>query len=59
VGTPKDVTEMVLDYHQKVGGFEIASLHVNPSVMPVAIAERSMRLFANRVMPALAKALRA
>jgi alkanesulfonate monooxygenase SsuD/methylene tetrahydromethanopterin reductase-like flavin-dependent oxidoreductase (luciferase family) len=57
VGTPDDIVEMALEYHRKVGGFEIASLHVNPSVMPVGIAERSMRLFSEQVMPRLAKAV--
>jgi len=56
VGTPADIAEMALDYDRKVGGFEIASLHINPSVMPVAAAERSMRLFAQHVMPRLAPA---
>ena len=34
-----------------VGGFEIASLQVNFSAIPLEDAERSMRLFAQEVMP--------
>jgi len=51
VGSPKDVIEMMTDYTSKVGGFEIASLLVTPSIMPVEVAERSMRLFSAAVMP--------
>jgi alkanesulfonate monooxygenase SsuD/methylene tetrahydromethanopterin reductase-like flavin-dependent oxidoreductase (luciferase family) len=54
VGTPDDILDMMMDYHRKVGGFEIASLHTNPSTMPVAAAERSMRLFSRHVMPRVA-----
>ena len=57
VGTPADILEMLIDYYRKVGGFEIASLHVNPSVMPLAAAERSMRVFAQHVMPRAAQEL--
>ncbi|MCW5770130.1 MAG: LLM class flavin-dependent oxidoreductase [Rhodospirillaceae bacterium] len=59
VGTPDDVAEMLLDYDRKVGGFEIASLLVAPSTMPVEAAERSIRLFSRHVMPRVAKAARA
>ncbi len=59
VGTPADILEMMMDYHRKVGGFEIASLHVNPSTMPMAVAERSMRLFAQHVAPRIARELAA
>ena len=42
-------------YDRAVGGFESASLHILPHRMPVAAAERSMRLFARDVMPRFAK----
>jgi alkanesulfonate monooxygenase SsuD/methylene tetrahydromethanopterin reductase-like flavin-dependent oxidoreductase (luciferase family) len=59
VGSPADILEMMMDYHRKVGGFEVSSLHVNPSTMPVHIAERSMRLFSQHVMPRAVKELAA
>ena len=33
------------------GGFEIASLQVNFNDLPMDVAERSMRLFAEKVLP--------
>jgi alkanesulfonate monooxygenase SsuD/methylene tetrahydromethanopterin reductase-like flavin-dependent oxidoreductase (luciferase family) len=54
VGTPTDVIDMVRAYHTDVGGFESASLHVAPSIMPVDVAERAMRHFAAEAMPKLA-----
>ncbi len=51
VGTPKDVREAIADYHQQVGGFEIASLQVNFNTIPVEAAEASIRLFSSEVMP--------
>jgi alkanesulfonate monooxygenase SsuD/methylene tetrahydromethanopterin reductase-like flavin-dependent oxidoreductase (luciferase family) len=59
VGTPDDILAMMTDYHRRVGGFEIASLHVNPATMPVEAAERSMRLFAQHVMPRISALSRA
>jgi alkanesulfonate monooxygenase SsuD/methylene tetrahydromethanopterin reductase-like flavin-dependent oxidoreductase (luciferase family) len=59
VGTPADILDVMMDYHRKVGGFEIASVHVNPSTMPVAAAERSMRLFSEHVMPRIAREMAA
>ena len=51
VGTPKDIREAIADYHQQVGGFEIASLQVNFNTLPVEAAESSIRLFSREVMP--------
>ncbi len=59
VGTPADILESMMGYHDKVGGFEIASMLVTPSTMPVEPAERSIRLFAQHVMPRVAALLRA
>jgi alkanesulfonate monooxygenase SsuD/methylene tetrahydromethanopterin reductase-like flavin-dependent oxidoreductase (luciferase family) len=53
-GNAKDVIAMVRAYHEEVGGFEAASLHVAPSTMPVDGAERAMRHFSAEVMPVLA-----
>jgi alkanesulfonate monooxygenase SsuD/methylene tetrahydromethanopterin reductase-like flavin-dependent oxidoreductase (luciferase family) len=54
VGTPQDVTEMIRDYHRKVGGFEVASVLATPSYMPVDVSERAVRHFSQHVMPKLA-----
>ena len=50
-GSPEEVTDMVADYERQLGGFDIASLHLMPHVMPVSTAEKAMRLFAEQVMP--------
>ncbi len=59
VGAPDEVAEMVADYERNVGGFEIASLQVNFNTIAVDHADRSMRLFAEKVMPRFARADRA
>jgi hypothetical protein len=41
-----------------VGGFEIASMQVNFSAIPLKDAERSMRLFAQEVIPSAQPHLR-
>ena len=51
VGTPSQVTEMIADFSSQVGGFDIASLQVNPHMTTLADAEASMQLFAAEVMP--------
>jgi alkanesulfonate monooxygenase SsuD/methylene tetrahydromethanopterin reductase-like flavin-dependent oxidoreductase (luciferase family) len=53
VGSPARIAEQIAAYDQMVGGFEIASLQVNFNDVAVEPAERSMRLFAEEVMPAL------
>ena len=50
-GSPDEVTEMIADYNHQLGGFDIASLHVMPHLMPMEDAENSMRLFSQEVMP--------
>ena len=54
IGTPETITTQIRDYHEMVGGFEIASLQVNFDVISLADAERSIRLFSDEVMPAFA-----
>jgi alkanesulfonate monooxygenase SsuD/methylene tetrahydromethanopterin reductase-like flavin-dependent oxidoreductase (luciferase family) len=54
VGSPDRLVDQIAAYQDKVGGFEIASLQVNFNDLAVDHAERSMRLFSERVMPALA-----
>jgi hypothetical protein len=48
VGTPETIAKQIRDYQQMVGGFEIASMQVNFSAIPLKDAERSMRLFRPR-----------
>jgi natural product biosynthesis luciferase-like monooxygenase protein len=53
VGTPETIAKQIRDYQQMVGGFEIASMQVNFSAIPLKDAERSMRLFAQEVIPSV------
>jgi len=53
VGEPAEIAEQILRYREQVGGFDIASLQVNFNTLDVAAAEASMRLFAERTMPAI------
>ena len=49
-GTPAEIVEMIHDYAGTIP-FEVASLQVNQHLMPLDAAERSVRLFADAVMP--------
>jgi natural product biosynthesis luciferase-like monooxygenase protein len=51
VGSPSRLIEQIDAYQEITGGFEIASLQVNFNDLPREAAERSMRLFAEKVMP--------
>ncbi len=51
VGDPASIRDTIAAYVDMVGEFEIASLQVNFHTMAVDDAERSMRLFAEAVMP--------
>ena len=53
VGSPEQIADQIAAYDELVGGFEVASLQVNFNDVPVEDAERSMRLFAEQVMPAV------
>ncbi len=59
VGTPEDIVEQVAAYDKLIGGFEIASLQVNFNTIPFEAAQRSMRLFSEKVMPKFAGAAQA
>ena len=50
VGSAADICDAISDYSQKVG-FDVASLQVNFSALPVDIARQSMGLFSRQVMP--------
>jgi alkanesulfonate monooxygenase SsuD/methylene tetrahydromethanopterin reductase-like flavin-dependent oxidoreductase (luciferase family) len=50
-GTPDEVAEMISSYYGQIpGGIDVASVQVNFHNIPVDKAERSMRLFAEKVM---------
>lgn len=51
VGTPDSIARALEAFSAQVGGFEIASLQVNFHTLPETDAERSVRLFADQVMP--------
>ncbi|HEX3970873.1 MAG TPA: LLM class flavin-dependent oxidoreductase [Stellaceae bacterium] len=54
IGTPDDISKQIEDYFDRVGGFESASVQLNFNTVPYADAERSARLFAEKVMPRFA-----
>jgi len=51
IGTPQDIFDRIAAYDAEVDGFESASLQVNFGMIGQADAERSMKLFAQEVMP--------
>jgi alkanesulfonate monooxygenase SsuD/methylene tetrahydromethanopterin reductase-like flavin-dependent oxidoreductase (luciferase family) len=51
IGSPNEIIAAVERCREAFGGFEYASLQVNFNMMPLAAAQASMRLFAERVMP--------
>ena len=51
IGTPDDIRKAISAYNTQVDGFESASLQVNFGMISQPDAERSMRLFAQQVMP--------
>lgn len=59
VGSPEEIADKIAMYDELVGGFEIASLQVNFNTIPLDAAQRSMRLFAEKVMPRFVTAARA
>lgn len=55
VGTPNDVEEMIREYAKQIGGFDDASLQTNFTTVSYADAEKSMRLFGEKVLPRFTK----
>jgi alkanesulfonate monooxygenase SsuD/methylene tetrahydromethanopterin reductase-like flavin-dependent oxidoreductase (luciferase family) len=51
-GTPEQIVEKLRARHTLLGDFELA-LIAHYGGMPVDVAEKSIRLFAERVLPAL------
>jgi alkanesulfonate monooxygenase SsuD/methylene tetrahydromethanopterin reductase-like flavin-dependent oxidoreductase (luciferase family) len=56
VGTPAEVRETIARMQETYGGFDHASMQINFNTMPQDEAMRSMRLFAEEVMPAFTTA---
>lgn len=59
VGSPEEIADQVSAYDELVGGFDVASLQVNFNTIPYEAAARSMRLFAERVIPRFSQPSRA
>jgi natural product biosynthesis luciferase-like monooxygenase protein len=55
IGTPDDIAKQVEEYSARVGGFESASVQLNFNTVPYEHAQRSARLFAEKVMPRFAQ----
>jgi natural product biosynthesis luciferase-like monooxygenase protein len=53
IGTPDDIYEQITRYLEGIGGFESASLQINFNTIGYEDAERSVRLFSEKVMPRL------
>ena len=51
VGNPKDVREQLNEFEKVMGGVDQASMQINFNDMTYADAERSVRLFGEKVMP--------
>ncbi|HXQ50550.1 MAG TPA: LLM class flavin-dependent oxidoreductase [Stellaceae bacterium] len=51
IGTPDDIAGQIERYVEGMGGFESASLQVNFNTLGYEEAERSVRLFSEKVMP--------
>jgi alkanesulfonate monooxygenase SsuD/methylene tetrahydromethanopterin reductase-like flavin-dependent oxidoreductase (luciferase family) len=59
VGTPDEIAGQIDAYQELTGGFESASLQVNFNTITQQEAERSMRLFAGKVIPRFAASAQA
>ena len=51
IGTPDDINEQIGNYVNLTGGYEIASLQVNFNDLAVEHAEKSLKLFGEKVIP--------
>lgn len=56
VGSPDEITAMLLEYHAACGGFESASIQFYFSDIDPELARSSLELFAAQVMPRLQQA---
>jgi alkanesulfonate monooxygenase SsuD/methylene tetrahydromethanopterin reductase-like flavin-dependent oxidoreductase (luciferase family) len=57
VGTPDRIVEQLREYEAEIGGCEHISMQVNFNDMPYDVAERSVRLFGEAVIPQFAPSL--
>jgi alkanesulfonate monooxygenase SsuD/methylene tetrahydromethanopterin reductase-like flavin-dependent oxidoreductase (luciferase family) len=53
IGTPAEIRDMIHRANETFGPFDHASLQINFATLPFAEAQRSLRLFADEVMPRL------
>ncbi|MDT3399799.1 LLM class flavin-dependent oxidoreductase [Streptomyces sp. B1866] len=53
VGTPDDIVDQVREFHDRCGGFEVASLQVNFSTLDPVLARESVVLFGEKALPRL------
>jgi alkanesulfonate monooxygenase SsuD/methylene tetrahydromethanopterin reductase-like flavin-dependent oxidoreductase (luciferase family) len=53
IGPPEKLIDQITEFHESIGGFEIASMQVNFGTVPADAAEQSMRLFGEKVIPRL------
>lgn len=51
IGSPERIVDQIKKYEEQTGGFDQASLQINFNDLPVEVAERSMRLFSDKVLP--------
>ena len=51
IGSPARLIQQINEYHDQTGGFDIASIQVNFNDLEIDKAEKSMRLFSEKVMP--------
>jgi len=54
IGTPAEIADQIARYNEAIGGIESASLQVNFNTIGYDDAERSVRLFSEKVMPQFA-----
>mgnify|MGYP006208731739 CR=1 FL=1 len=52
--TPDDLVEVIRDYDRQIGGLDDASLQVNFTSVSYDDAEKSIRLFGEKVIPQFA-----
>ena len=51
IGSPERLVEQIREYNEATGGFDIASMQVNFNDLDMSVAENSMRLFSEKVLP--------
>ena len=51
IGTPESIADRISKYQEITGGFDVASLQVNFNDLSIDEAEKSIRLFSEKVIP--------